>query len=120
MRPIDTERIEAEIEGRKRKRDDIEARIEEVEATLEKMKTVSENSDTLAGRIQELRERKRSLDETVNQLGSVIKFNRGPKIVLFHDAGNSPALFEAFVRWLCDHDGELGAPLVASRTRWAQ
>ncbi|WP_050031630.1 polysaccharide deacetylase family protein [Halorubrum halophilum] len=34
-----------------------------------------------------------------------------PEIVLFHDAANSPALFEAFVGWLCDHDREPGDPV---------
>jgi chaperonin cofactor prefoldin len=51
MRPIENERIEAEIKGWKRKRGDIEARIEEAEATHEELEAVSENSNTVAGRI---------------------------------------------------------------------
>ena len=36
---------------------------------------------------------------------------RTGEIVLFHDAGNDPALFEAFVGWLADADPELADPL---------
>ncbi|GAA0271200.1 polysaccharide deacetylase family protein [Halobacterium noricense] len=35
----------------------------------------------------------------------------GDEIVLFHDAGNSPELFEAFVGWLDDSDLDLADPL---------
>lgn len=36
---------------------------------------------------------------------------RSDEVVLFHDAGNSPALFEAFVGWLDDADRGLADPL---------
>lgn len=48
---------------------------------------------------------------TLSKLGSVINLNRGPEFVLFHDAGNSLALFKSFIRWLCNDDGELDAPV---------
>lgn len=52
--------------------------------------------------ISELRAR---FEATVSDAG------RADEVVLFHDAGNSPALFEAFVGWLDDGDHELTDPL---------
>ncbi|QCS42339.1 archaea-specific SMC-related protein [Natrinema versiforme] len=63
---LETERESyAELE---RERDDLEADLEEVDDT-------EESPERLEGRVQELRSRKRSLDTTVSELQSVIRFN---------------------------------------------
>ncbi|WP_080510144.1 archaea-specific SMC-related protein [Halorubrum distributum] len=48
---------------------------EELQETVEAAEDPDENPDRLAGRIDELRRRKRSLDNEINELGSVIGFN---------------------------------------------
>lgn len=49
---------------------------EELRETLADADEIDANPDRLAGRIDELRQRKRSLDDTVNELSSVISFNQ--------------------------------------------
>ena len=49
-------------------RDDLEERLADTEEP-------AESSDRLAGRIRELRDRKQALDNTINELGSVVSFN---------------------------------------------
>ena len=70
------EDLEFDLETEQSTIDQLEAERAELEGTLEGSEEVSENPDRLAGRVQELRERKRSLDETVNELDSVINFNQ--------------------------------------------
>lgn len=48
---------------------------EKLRKTVEEEVTPDENLDRLAGQIDELRRRKRSLDDDINELGSVISFN---------------------------------------------
>jgi len=54
---------------------ELKAEREELRETVEEAEEHDENADRLAGRIDELRRRKRSLDDDINKLGSVIGFN---------------------------------------------
>ncbi len=55
---------------------DLETERDELEETLADAEDPDLNPDRLSGRIQELRQRNRKLDETINELGSVINFNQ--------------------------------------------
>jgi len=55
---------------------DLEAERDEIEEQLANIEDPEANPERLSGRIQELRQRKRTLDETINELGSVINFNQ--------------------------------------------
>lgn len=48
---------------------------DELAAAVDEFEPLDEDPDRIAGRIEELRQRKRSVDETLNELGSVISFN---------------------------------------------
>jgi peptidoglycan hydrolase CwlO-like protein len=54
---------------------ELNAEREELRETVEAAEEPDGNADRLAGRIDELRSRKRSLDDDINELGSVISFN---------------------------------------------
>ena len=69
------EDLEFDLETEQSTLSELEAEQEELEQTYAEIKEPEENSDRLAGRIDELRRRKRSLDDTINQIGSVVSFN---------------------------------------------
>ncbi|MCG1003197.1 MULTISPECIES: archaea-specific SMC-related protein [Halobacterium] len=71
----DLEDVEFELETERQTLEDLQNERDELEADLEDVDEHDENPDRLAGRIDELRERKRALDDTISQLGSVISFN---------------------------------------------
>lgn len=54
---------------------ELESEREELEATLEEADDLGESPERLGGRIEELRNRKQSINERLNQLGSIISFN---------------------------------------------
>jgi len=70
--------LEFDLETERSTIEQLEAEREEIESTLDALDDPDDTDDldALAGRIDELRERKRSLDETVDELGSVVNFNR--------------------------------------------
>ncbi|GAB3419151.1 AAA family ATPase [Haloparvum alkalitolerans] len=69
------EDVEFEIEAEESTLSELRAEREELEATLEDTDEPDEDPERIDGRIEELRRRKRALDETLNELGSVISFN---------------------------------------------
>jgi DNA repair exonuclease SbcCD ATPase subunit len=69
------EDLEFDLETEQSTLSELEAEQEELEQTYADIKEPEENCDQLAGRIDELRRRKRSLDDTINQIGSVVSFN---------------------------------------------
>jgi chromosome segregation ATPase len=70
--------LEFDLETERSTIEQLEAEREEIESTLDGLDDPDDfdDPDALSGRIDELRERKRSLDETVDELGSVVNFNR--------------------------------------------
>ena len=71
----DLEDLEFDLETEQQTLDDLRGERDQLEAELEDTEEHDENPEHLAGRIDELRERKRALDDTISQLGSVISFN---------------------------------------------
>ena len=71
----DLDDIEYELETERESETELEAEREEIEADLEAFDDDHESPERLEGRLQELRDRKRSLDATLNELQSVIRFN---------------------------------------------
>ncbi|SEP85173.1 archaea-specific SMC-related protein [Natrinema salaciae] len=71
----DLESIEYDLETERESYDELERERDELEAELEAFDDTQESPDRLEGRVQELRARKRSLDTTVSELQSVIRFN---------------------------------------------
>ncbi|MUV59363.1 archaea-specific SMC-related protein [Halobacterium sp. CBA1126] len=69
------EDLEFDLETEQQTLDDLRDERDQLEAELDDADEFDENPDHLAGRIDELRERKRALDDTISQLGSVISFN---------------------------------------------
>ena len=67
--------LEFDVETERSTLAELKTEREELQETVEAAEAPEENSDRLAGRIDELRRRKRSLDDSTNQLGSVISFN---------------------------------------------
>ncbi|WP_200531162.1 archaea-specific SMC-related protein [Halorubrum sp. LN27] len=67
--------LEFDLETERSTLAELKAEREELQETVEEAEEPDENADRLAGRIDELRRRKRSLDDEVNELGSVIGFN---------------------------------------------
>jgi chromosome segregation ATPase len=67
--------LEFDLETERSTLTQLEEERDELEKTLKKVNELEENPDRLAGRIDELRRRKRSAEEMINQLGSVISFN---------------------------------------------
>ncbi|WP_138005289.1 archaea-specific SMC-related protein [Halalkalirubrum salinum] len=54
---------------------ELESEHDELEATLKEADDLGESPERLGGRIEELRNRKQSINERLNQLGSIISFN---------------------------------------------
>ena len=71
----DLEDLEFDLETERSTLAQLEGERDDLEETLAAVDDLEENPDRLAGRIDELRRRKRSLDDTISQLGSVISFN---------------------------------------------
>ncbi|KKF39920.1 chromosome segregation protein SMC [Halorubrum saccharovorum] len=71
----DLEDLEFDLETERSTLAELKAEREELQETVEETEEPDENADRLAGRIDELRRRKRSLDDDINELGSVIGFN---------------------------------------------
>ncbi|PCR89972.1 archaea-specific SMC-related protein [Natrinema ejinorense] len=69
------ESIEYDLETERESYAELERERDELEAELEAFDDPQESPDRLEGRVQELRSRKRSLDTTVSELQSVIRFN---------------------------------------------
>ncbi|QLK26352.1 AAA family ATPase [Natrinema zhouii] len=69
------ESIEYDLETERESYAELERERDELVAELEAFDDDHESPDRLEGRIQELRARKRSLDSTVSELQSVIRFN---------------------------------------------
>ncbi|MGB9965633.1 archaea-specific SMC-related protein [Halobacterium hubeiense] len=69
------EDLEFDLETEQQTLGDLRDERDQLEAELDDADEFDENPDHLAGRIDELRERKRALDDTISQLGSVISFN---------------------------------------------
>lgn len=67
--------LEFDLETERSTLAELEAEREELRDTVESADEPDENPDRLAGRIDELRRRQRALDDTINELGSVINFN---------------------------------------------
>jgi DNA repair exonuclease SbcCD ATPase subunit len=71
----DLDDLEFDLETERSTLSELKAEREELQETVEEGEEPDENPDRLAGRIDELRRRKRSLDDDINELGSVIGFN---------------------------------------------
>ncbi|MDF9746229.1 archaea-specific SMC-related protein [Natrinema salsiterrestre] len=69
------ESIEYDLETERESYTELEGERDELEQELEAFGDEQESPDRLEGRVQELRARKRSLDTTVSELQSVIRFN---------------------------------------------
>ncbi|MFD1562140.1 archaea-specific SMC-related protein [Haloarchaeobius amylolyticus] len=69
------ESIEYDLETERESYAELEAERDELQAELAALDDDHDSPDRLEGRIQELRARKRSLDATVSELQSVIRFN---------------------------------------------
>ncbi|MFC7323687.1 archaea-specific SMC-related protein [Halorubrum rutilum] len=67
--------LEFDLETERSTLSELKAEREELQETVETKEEPDETPDRLAGRIDELRRRKRSLDDDINELGSVIGFN---------------------------------------------
>ncbi|EMA66265.1 archaea-specific SMC-related protein [Halorubrum kocurii] len=67
--------LEFDLETERSTLTELKSEREELQETVEAAEDPDENPDRLAGRIDELRRRKRSLDDDINELGSVIGFN---------------------------------------------
>ncbi|PHQ46758.1 chromosome segregation protein SMC [Halorubrum sp. C3] len=67
--------LEFDLETERSTLSELNAEREELRETVDGAEEPDENADRLAGRIDELRRRKRSLDDDINELGSVISFN---------------------------------------------
>ena len=67
--------LEFDLETERSTLSELESERDELEATLAKAEPPEEDPNRLEGRIQELRSRKRALDETINHLASVLSFN---------------------------------------------
>lgn len=69
------ESIEYDLETERESYAELERERDELETELEAVDDEHESPDRLEGQIQELRARKRSLDTTVSELQSVVRFN---------------------------------------------
>ncbi|OYR93877.1 chromosome segregation protein SMC, partial [Halorubrum sp. E3] len=67
--------LEFDLETERSTLTELQSERETLQETGEEADAPEENPDRLAGRIDELRRRKRSLDDDINELGSVIGFN---------------------------------------------
>ncbi|WP_256403393.1 archaea-specific SMC-related protein [Halorubrum salinum] len=71
----EVEDLTFEIETEESTLSELRSERTDLEATLEESEPPDEDPERIDGRLTELRERKRALDETLNELGSVISFN---------------------------------------------
>ena len=71
----DLDSIEYDLETERESKAELESERDDLEAELDAHGDDLDSSERLEGRMQELRERKRSLDTTLNELQSVIRFN---------------------------------------------
>jgi len=71
----EVEDLTFEIETEESTLSELRSERADLETTLEESEPPDEDPERIDGRLTELRERKRSLDETLNELGSVINFN---------------------------------------------
>jgi chromosome segregation ATPase len=69
------EDVEFEIDAERQRLEELESERTELRERLAETEAVDEDPERLAGRIEELRRRKRSVEDTLSQLGSVIGFN---------------------------------------------
>ena len=67
--------LEFDLETERSTLTELKSEREELRETIEETEDPDENPDRLAGRIDELRRRKRSLDDDISELGSVVGFN---------------------------------------------
>ena len=79
MRPIDTERIEAEIEGCKRKRDDIEARIEELDGLKRELPDLEADREETAAELEAAREELEAKQAELEDLDAGVEESRSQK-----------------------------------------
>jgi DNA repair exonuclease SbcCD ATPase subunit len=106
----DLEDLEFDLQTEHSTLAELKAERDELRETVKEAENPDENPDHIAGRIDELRRRKRSLDDEVNQLGSVIGFNEdmmdGSGIDIDEEtSGNDPTdvltAGERTVCWTC-------------------
>ena len=71
----DLDDLEFDLETERSTLTELKSERKELQETVEEAEDPDENPDRLAGRIDELRRRKRSLDDDISELGSVIGFN---------------------------------------------
>lgn len=71
----EAEDLAFEIETEKSTLAELRSERDDLEATLEASEPPEGDPERIDGRLEELRERKRALDKTLNELGSVISFN---------------------------------------------
>lgn len=71
------EDLEFDLETERSTLTELTAERDELRETVAETETADETLDRLAGRVDELRRRKRSLDDDISELGSVIDFNEG-------------------------------------------
>lgn len=84
------ESIEFDLETERESRDELERERERLSDELEEVDDDADDSpERLEGRIQELRERKRAIDSTLNELQSVARFNEERLEEDGFDFGNS-------------------------------
>ncbi|OYR51698.1 archaea-specific SMC-related protein [Halorubrum sp. Ea8] len=67
--------LEFDLETERSTLTELKAERDELRQTIESAQEPEESPDQLAGRVDELRRRQRSLDDAINELGSVINFN---------------------------------------------
>ncbi|AZQ15368.1 archaea-specific SMC-related protein [Halorubrum sp. PV6] len=67
--------LEFDLETERSTLEELRSERDELRETVDTAEAPDRNPDRLAGRIDELRRRKRALDDDINQLGSVIGFN---------------------------------------------
>lgn len=79
MRPIDTERIEAEIEGCKQKRDDIEARIEELKELERELPKLEADREETKAELKAAREKLEAKQAELDELDTGVEESRSQK-----------------------------------------
>ncbi|OYR69368.1 archaea-specific SMC-related protein, partial [Halorubrum ezzemoulense] len=85
------EDLEFDLETDRTTLEELESERSELQEKLSTADEPEESPDRLSGRIQELRDRKRKIDDTISELGSVISFNEE----MLEDEGVSVELADA-------------------------